>query len=971
MANKTTNPSLDVLREAAEVSPGNAFFATEWLAKGLPFVGMSGNHGVGLQSIHLETQETLQGFLEAVIHEYNDRTRKNLNAEHLAHTWAHNLFSGEDVRVMMYPPTHMVALDIDNAGIIEQLENTLKLREGRLTELLSETPVLSRMGHRSLHGHHYFKLPDNITVDRIKPLMAHRIDTEDPKSSLGDLIYARGKYQVVHGIHNTGINYKLYDKAGNVVPLKHIHEAPEFPKWLIEAVDSISGYSTLAKLSAEIRHEKRIGRPSCELEFASKFSVEDQLAIIESIEGVESVDTTDGLRIKHDDQSTAVPGGKVSLEDGVVRVFCFSPTVYSALLPNEPSTVGKDDPVSALEVLLSNGRRIPLSVLNARWLAYSHNETRSAKEIKQALQQVDKCINPTLQQLVQLMPEPERVEAKKLQPLHNSSRLAKLAAEAGITIDGVPATEMSSWLVRMRTVCDKHIRTAKDIQERIEADEEYHKLSEQIVRLIQAELVNKQVLITGTHIRANGQPPWRLGSPPGDAELEKHLGCGLLATFASEHRGRLVSPGWPKFVKANPTNVSRCLSDGWLHLLSGQGSTSLALVDGQDVYAAELGGVREPITNEASLVNFPISWENFYKVSEDNIDAVAEEAKRVLGLVTRLVDDWHLVRFCEAKDEYTKLEGNPVPQSETISAICLAWIHHALTGTGEAPWLAVEGAGEKAATGKSMLSSLVMTLMNGATRGSLKGLSKDGVPERRYNLIGKQVLLLEEVSYVAHDEAEFAKSLLTTGVEARFLFSNDIYITRAMPILSTSNKRLEFSKSVDDAVAMKRRTLVVKAQEWSREKHGDKDPRVVIRTSDDERKALISILTQPDTFGFAKDVKDIERHLKNAQHTNKAIHQIVYDAEVSGAYKCQITDFVETYVAYEPGGFFHADEALLLAKEVKEDWLDDTTTRQSKVGLRLIKCLRSHAERHGGRYGRYQTKNGKMQGCHDMVLLKP
>ena len=963
--------SLEALREASKVSPGNVFFATSWTNKGYPLYGMSGHHGFGLEEEDLVDQETLRGFLTDVLLDYNERTGKSIDASGKAALWSHKIFNGDDIRVMMYPPSNTVALDIDNVGCIQTLEKQLNLTPGKLTELLCTTPVLSRTGERSLHGHHYFKLPEGVTFERIKPLLNHRTNSEDSKSNLGDLIYARGKYQVVHGIHATGRYYQMFNADGEPAGYDVIHDAPVFPQWLLDAVDSLSGNTTLERLSAKIRHEKRKGRPASELAFASKFSIEKQLEIIERVSGVESVDFTDGIRVEHADQTSDIPGGKVIDDDGVVRIYCFSSTVYGALMPNEPTNAQQNDPVSALEVLLSNGYRIPLSILNARWLAYSLSDERDADEILEAIKAVDESVNPTLQELVKLMPEPKRVCLKSLMPLYNSSRLAELAAEADLKIDGVPATEMSAWLVRFRLVCSAHNSNGKgkELEARIRDDQKFHELSSQVVRLIQAELVRKRVLVTLSHVRDNGGVPLVFGTTKGDSALEKHLGCSLLANFATQHRGSVVSPGWSKALATANIDEQELLTDGWLHLITGEHSVALALIDGESIYEANLGGVKEPATTEASLVNLPVSWDEFYKFSPESVVHVKEGAKRVLGLVTRLLDGWHLTRYSKATDEYDFKSGCPLPGYGTNSSVALAWMHYALAGDTACPWLVIQGSGDRARTGKSMLSELVRKVMRGAVRGNLKSLSKDGAIERRNILIGKRVLLLEELSYVSKDEAEFSKSLATTGVEARFLFSNEMHVTSPMPMLSTSNKKLEFSHDSDDAIAMRQRTLVMHAHQWNYERDGQKDGRVVERISREERKALISILAQPDKFGFAQDVKDISCHLNEAKHANPAIHRITADAEASGAYKCQMTAFVEERVEYHPGGFFSVDDVLLVAKCVKEDWLDDGTTRQSKIGKKLIKCLKSRATEVGGLYDRKQHDGERKQGCHNMKLI--
>ena len=218
--------SLAKLREAAEASPGNAFFATNWDGKGYPLIGMSGKEGHGLEVGDLETEELLYDALREILEIYAERTGKQVDCIGQAAWWSSKIFRGEDVRVMMYPDEGYVALDVDNVEAIPQVEVALGLQPGQLEDLFNSAPTLSRQGHKGLHGHHYFKAK----VSHARTLM---------NLGLGDVISVGSKYQVVYGKHHTGQSYEVYNSEGQVATLSVINEAPEFPTWLLDKLGQV------------------------------------------------------------------------------------------------------------------------------------------------------------------------------------------------------------------------------------------------------------------------------------------------------------------------------------------------------------------------------------------------------------------------------------------------------------------------------------------------------------------------------------------------------------------------------------------------------------------------------------------------------------------------------------------------------------------------------------------------------------
>ena len=223
--------SLAKLREAAEASPGNVFFATSWEGKGLPLIGMSGHHGHGLEIGDLETEDLLYDALREILELYTERTGKPVDCVGQAAWWSSKIFRGEDVRVMMYPEEGTVALDVDNVGAIEHVETKLGLEPGKLANLFNSAPTLSRQGHKGLHGHHYFKAK----VSHARTLM----NLATSAGKLGDVISLGSKYQVVYGQHHTGQSYEVYNSEGQVATLATIHEAPEFPTWLLDKLGQV------------------------------------------------------------------------------------------------------------------------------------------------------------------------------------------------------------------------------------------------------------------------------------------------------------------------------------------------------------------------------------------------------------------------------------------------------------------------------------------------------------------------------------------------------------------------------------------------------------------------------------------------------------------------------------------------------------------------------------------------------------
>ena len=232
--------SLAKLREAAEASPGNAFFATQWSGKGLPLIGMSGKQGHGLEVGDLETEDLLYDALREILELYAERTGKQVDCVGQAAWWSSKIFRGEDVRVLMYPEEGIVALDVDNVGAIEHVEAKLGLEPGQLVNLFNSAPTLSRKGHKSLHGHHYFKAK----VEQARALM----NLQTPAGSLGDVINLGSKYQVVHGVHASGKSYEVFNPEGQVASLSVIHEAPELPTWLTSKLGQL-GFDTEAPVA--------------------------------------------------------------------------------------------------------------------------------------------------------------------------------------------------------------------------------------------------------------------------------------------------------------------------------------------------------------------------------------------------------------------------------------------------------------------------------------------------------------------------------------------------------------------------------------------------------------------------------------------------------------------------------------------------------------------------------------------------
>lgn len=251
--------SLDVLREAAQASPGNVFFATSWSGKGYPLVGMSGYEGVGLYPDDLACQHSLCAALEAIVELYNERKGADKDATMLANMWSARIFNGWQVRVMMYPPANLVAVDVDNVDAVVHLEDALGVRRGQLKALFKATPTLSRTGYKSLHGHHYLRLPSGINAADVARLTNY----QTPVGKLGDVISVGRKYQVVYGEHASGGSYGMFSAYGQASGLRAMLAAVEIPGWLVVGLANL-GASVLPTAP-----QARVGtrpRPTVEVE---------------------------------------------------------------------------------------------------------------------------------------------------------------------------------------------------------------------------------------------------------------------------------------------------------------------------------------------------------------------------------------------------------------------------------------------------------------------------------------------------------------------------------------------------------------------------------------------------------------------------------------------------------------------------------------------------------------------------------
>ena len=805
-----------------------------------------------------------------------------------------------------YPPSTVVALDVDNINVIPVLADKLQVSETTLTDWLQSCPALINTAERSLQAHYFVRVDahgdslelKNERISMLRHMMSWKL-LPGEKGWLGDLI-ARpsygdtgGKYQKLHGgyrktkpEHTNKTEYRMVDSNGNEVSFNAVNDAPLLPAWLLTGLrQHANGSQVATQHAAQPTSGRRGKKPKTgkllklnRLWEKTRPTAEDKLSVIRDNlpEGCKLDSVCGGWRVSHRDQKN-VAGGQVNLrKDGASDIKFHSPTVANAYL-------GMPDEGAVLSLMAIDLLEPHLWHLDAEGTM------------------IDSCI-------AKLQPKPAVTDGEQ---------------ELIDRLKGVVMNIEDTLTERMVNSIVKHRRMQVILKRYdIELHEDDHdQRSDAVVRAIRMLLAENSTYILGHDVRHHGK------IAPSVAKRNEAIGDAVsspsILRLIEKNLDLFGAPGWREFLKAHigrpqdsTARISELKDIGWFTLDNGNGADTLALEDNTTddqpgtsaVYTFDTNsGLKQVVAaGENTLVAFSHKNHKRFthvKVKRD-LDGIIRAAEIPLNLITRGADGGGTLYYYGGyRNEYVRHpdvspDASPLPHPDSKSAVLLASMSETLARRCNS-WVHLNGSGS-AGTGKTMIIDLAKRVMPYVVNKKLKNVFGKEEYEKAA-LYGTCLLTDDECGHISLDMLDDIKGCITGELSARRMRQEEATQIQPFSIMTASNRAIRFDLADGTADGISRRLLLFPVPQKYNSR-GDSDRQVVSARTDAEIEAFTSILAQPEWFGLDHAVMELRSFTGDLSTTHPGLLELKRAARLS-TIREPIMEWLDDHLSVREGEF--------------------------------------------------------------------
>ena len=924
------NKSLELYREALQAFNGYVYPLSSWKAKYAPPKGLTGKDCKSISSWMLEDKDTFAECIEAIS---LDVGKSPEDAKKEGQHWSRVLWDSDNFAFCGYPPEGLLALDIDHPELLNEVERALGLHDNQLVELLSTCPAVINSDTRTLKAHHYLRY-----VDEQRELLGRMMSMQVPGGHLGDLIAKPeggfghkpngGKYQKLHGGHERSSDalYRLVDATGDVVGYNTIHEAPELPVWLHNALVAKFGVGSSQTLEPTVSDVEPVVEETAVMKanrlFNEAYSPEDQLALVDEHlpECCKWIPTTNGEhRIMSTSQETKIAGAVVNINETGSNIFFHSPNVKKAFLG---TTSGSDT------LRLSTIATLP----RTQWSV-------SANHVGQVIHELEL-----------------RLGIKQPKELGNSPVLLERQPE--------PTDSLTPLQVKALFTCKRmtDLLRRHNLEFNTDKEDPYAPLSNSsiVVRVLIATMANKDCYVQNNTVRAKGEV---YDGDDREVALAHVLQSPRLVKLVLENWVLFQTEGWKEITNSAMASkqgtqvfTSEMAAYGFYDIHTGHGGHNTCLQDKitGDIYTPDKKSIRlTRIINggEAFMSKSKTNHAYFNKLNADDtyyIEQTVEDAKMILSSIIRLAEQHGPIMFDAESGTYTDnpdYEGSYLPDPQSRAAVLLAFLSDAVTGR-STTWLHLDGQ-DSTATGKSTFMEIARRVVPGAVKAKLVNTFGSKNDYDKQCLIGKRFVIDDEVSYITGDMVNGLKELITNGVAARRIYGRTMYHTKPMSIVTATNSKLVFHGADGVEASIARRFVRLPCLPIKDKGHVDMD--YLERIPDTAWEAFMSILVQPELFGLEPACKALKLASSGAEVEHEALAELKKLAKTDSVLKTPVDDWLRVAIVPSERSSYIIRSDIFKMMQLEPDVpVEPNNGMNMGIGAKAMQRLETHVKNLGG-----------------------
>ena len=701
-----TSASLAKFREALEAYNGLCYPLANFYAKFPPPEGLTEGQKVPLTAEALADSQTFRSGLEHVRQFYlahqdqklkhgsisqEQHTKKHTKMSNYVNTWESLVFGTHEYALCAYPTINLAVLDIDEPELVTQIEQHHNIPTGYLEDLLNIAPAIIHQPERGLQGHIYLTLSQQPAqrkqeIHALTKLMGTRHQQGGETVILGQLILnpeeqgGSGNYQKIHGGYRNktgeileGHRYRLVDSYGVEQPYSYIHEAPQVPSWLLDAIPlpppikTVEASITKTATKAPVGDSNEPSATETLAEYVDKLYTNQQLIdeLEKRIPASCSINRSyDPPRIESSTQETNVPGGLININHsnpGQSNIKFYSENVKHQFVDTTytPDTLR----LSTIALLPSNQWSQSNTAANIHaMLNKLEHKLGYSKAVAQhsAARGTNKGVgNHTREHLLEsLKPShkamEEELESGACKKIATTRRMTSILAEQGTPL---PENE-------------------KDYSDTIVTALRVHLASEDV------HILDNKVRNKGTLIYDPKEQAAAIGASVKSPQIRKTI-IGNIELFRAA--------GWEQFKHSTGkpaggdylAHQNQLREHGWWDMSTGKGATTLALEDitprenqkGTNGYYTpkKTGGLQEIVKpgTITHIVSSGSTHRRFHRVNGNlNPDDFYRRAARLLGMFTRLGDGYSTVAYCSKTHSFkphpNMVHSSPMPQLDAF-----------------------------------------------------------------------------------------------------------------------------------------------------------------------------------------------------------------------------------------------------------------------------------------------------------------